>query len=136
MDGLYNENTDVVILSDSDFDSAGTVIKSELKNRFGLIKFYAPWCPHCQNKVDDINFLAKGLKQENTNFYIGVVNIDNVNIIKNTLDVKGIPTFFFIPKNGIPEKLENFEFSVENILLTICEKTQQCCNQSCQSLNR
>ena len=136
MNGLYKNNTDVIILSDSDFDNNGKVKRPELQNRFGLIKFYATWCPHCKNKVDDIEFLAEGLEKERTNFYIGVVNIDTENTIKQKMGVQGIPSFFFVTKNGILERLENFQFSVENTLLTICEKTQKCCNQSCKSLNR
>ena len=136
MSGLYRNNTDVIILTDSDFDNNGKVKKPELQNRFGLIKFYATWCPHCKNKVNDIEFLAEGLEKEKTNFYIGVVNIDNEKNIKQKMGVQGIPSFFFVNKNGILEELQNFVFSVENTLLTICEKTQKCCNQSCKSLNR
>lgn len=91
------------------------------KNKQGLLKFYAPWCPHCQNKVSDIKFLAKHLQP--LNFFVGAVDIEtNTNLAKK-FEITGIPQFFLVEKNGVSQRLNNFQFNMENILAAICNFT-------------
>lgn len=102
-------------------------------NGFGLLKIYAPWCPHCTDMVDDMNFLAEQLEQENIN--ICALNSDNPNNkgICSKLGVTGIPSLMMIKQNGELEEINELlkgQRTVENILNIMCNKTQEYVNHS------
>lgn len=68
----------------------------------GLVKFYAPWCPHCQVMVPTMKKLAKTLKPYSVN--IGAVNCDNVRAKNDQLagevGVDGFPSLYVVKKSG------------------------------------
>lgn len=84
-------NSDVIELTEKDFDNK-TLIKNDLKNKNGIIKFYAPWCGYCKNMVEDLKFLAKGLK--NKDFFIAAVNTEDSNELSSRFNIIGIPTLY------------------------------------------
>lgn len=55
--GLYPSNSDVVDLTDSNFDKHVTQSDS-----VWVVEFYAPWCGHCQQFVGEFSKAATGLK--------------------------------------------------------------------------
>jgi len=96
---LYAEDDYVVILDDSSF--IGRKIKSKNFQGPGILKAYAPWCPHCRNKATAIRLLAEILDDAEAESAVYVLNVtDNVYISK-TLEVVALPTFFEVDKNGV-----------------------------------
>ena len=74
--------------------------------------------------VDDLNFLAKGLK--NHGFIIGAVNTDNImnKEISINMGVRGLPTLFNVNSKGELTPLE-CDRSIEGLLKNICEFTNK-----------
>lgn len=56
----FEEDEGVVILTDADFDEFIS------KNTYVLVKFYAPWCGHCQHLAPEYSAAAKFFKSENS----------------------------------------------------------------------
>jgi thiol-disulfide isomerase/thioredoxin len=129
---LYDNNSDVIELTEKDFNVIKLTSKP-LLGKFGLIKCYANWCPHCKDKVEKMEYLAQGLKKDN--FFVAAVNTENCRNLSNNLGVEGIPVFFFVDDKGNLEKL-NIKFTLENILMLICEKTSKCYENNCDNNNK
>lgn len=67
------------------------------KNKLGLLKCYAPWCPHCSHMVDDLKYIADALK----GFYvIGAIDCDVHKDVAIQMGLNGYPTLFYIDING------------------------------------
>jgi protein disulfide-isomerase-like protein len=86
----------VVTLDSNNFDDF--VLKGDDKNpNYWFIKFYAPWCGHCQHLAPTWNDLGEQL--ENTNVQVGKVDCTKENDICNKYHVRGYPSLFFF-KDG------------------------------------
>jgi len=129
-DNKYKIKDPVVELQGSDFNDM-TLVHKDFKNKNALIKFYAPWCPHCTDMVADLNFLAKGLSSHG--FKIGAVNLTNNSNkeISQKCNVSGIPSLFMANPKGELNKLEISDRSVESLLNEICKFTNSgiCCKK-------
>tara|TARA_B100000925_G_C22005784_1_gene473610 strand:+ start:1797 stop:2264 length:468 start_codon:yes stop_codon:yes gene_type:complete len=109
------------------------VTHKSLKNKFGLLKVYAPWCGYCTQMVNDINFIADELKS--VDFVVSALNYENSEKCKEAcrnIGVKSFPSMFMISKEG---KLENISEiignrSIESILDVICKKTNEYSNNN------
>lgn len=64
----------------------------------GFLKVYAPWCPHCQNKVVCMNRLGDVLSAFGLTVY--VLDADANPEAARTLGVTGYPSFFHVGKDG------------------------------------
>uniref|UniRef100_A0A6C0EJF4 Thioredoxin domain-containing protein n=1 Tax=viral metagenome TaxID=1070528 RepID=A0A6C0EJF4_9ZZZZ len=117
-DSKYS-NSDVIELSSKDFNNK-ILINSKFKNKNGLIKFYAPWCPHCVEMTKPLKFLATELK--NKGFLIGVVNTDIHPKVAQTFNINGIPTIYTLNTNGDME-LYNEGKDIESLLNHITKFT-------------
>lgn len=115
----YN-NSDVIELTEADFKD-GKIIKTDLKGKYGLLKAYAPWCPHCTSMVDDLKFLAKELKSHDV--FIASLNCDDNKNMSGIIGVQYFPTIFMVKETGELEKIEMANRSIESILTVICQKT-------------
>ncbi len=118
------------------YDFNGTnIINKAFKNKFGFLKVYAPWCPHCTNMVDDMKYLATELKKENIVF--GALNSENPKNSKKLqeLDVGYFPSLYMVYDDGKTEKVEMNNNSVEGILDVICNKSNGYVNNS-KSINK
>ena len=118
VDSKYT-NSDVIELTSKDFNGK-ILINSRFKNKNGIIKFYAPWCPHCVEMTKPLKFLAKELKKYD--FLIGVVNTDTNLQLAQTFNISGIPTLYTINTHG---KINLYEGNkdIESLLKYICEFT-------------
>lgn len=103
------------------------IVNKKFIGKNGLIKFYAPWCPHCTALVDDLNFLGKGLKNEH--FKIGAINVDvEVNKeISRKAGVTGLPTLFLMDLNGNLKEYNNNSREIPDLLDEICTFTDKVC---------
>ena len=68
-------------------------IQPEFRGKNGLVMFYAPWCPHCQNMAStwlELANVTKGL------YPVGAVNCDDSgsgnNLLSDYFKVAGYPT--------------------------------------------
>lgn len=55
--GLYPSNSDVVDLTESNFDKLVTQ-----SDNIWVVEFYAPWCGHCRQFAREFSKAATGLK--------------------------------------------------------------------------
>ena len=118
VDSKYT-NSDVIELTSKDFNGK-ILINDRFKNKNGIIKFYAPWCPHCVEMTNPLKFLAKELKKYD--FLIGVVNTDTNLQLAQTFNISGIPTLYTINTDG-KINLYKGNKDIESLLKHICEFT-------------
>lgn len=67
-----------------------------------VVDFYADWCGPCRRLAPVIDQLASEYKGKVT-FY--KVNVDNAKDLSKAYGIQSIPTLFFIPSSGKPEKI-------------------------------
>ena len=123
MKNIYDKTT-IIELTTKDFKDE-VLISKKFKNKHGLIKFYAPWCPHCKDMKSDLLFLSNGLI--NHDFVIGVVNTDENKDLSAKFNISSIPKLFLVDSKGKLESLNLIDNSIENILENICKFTKKCC---------
>lgn len=126
MDNKYNSSY-VIELTTRDF--YGTKLAHpQFKNHFGLLKVYAPWCPHCTSMVEEMKFLASELSQYE--FQVGALNADNpVNRdLARELGVQFFPSFYMIKDDGSVESVNMGNHTLEAMLEVICAKTNEYSN--------
>ena len=102
---------------------------SGLVNKNGIIKFYAPWCPHCTNMVDDLKFLAHHLHDHG--FFVASVDVtqEHSKEAAQNFQVSGIPALYKYDGSNIT-KLETNDRSIEGLLDSICKFTKKCCKKT------
>ncbi|XP_065218856.1 protein disulfide-isomerase A6 homolog [Planococcus citri] len=81
---LYTSGSDVVDLTDSNFESK--VIDS---NNVWIVEFYAPWCGHCQNFAPEYSKAASALKGVAK---VGAVDADKYKSLAARFSISGFPT--------------------------------------------
>lgn len=120
---LFSKYSGVVELTSKDFEIINKkiiVINKEFKDKYGLINFYAPWCPHCRNMVEMWSDLAIQFKYK---FAIGAVNCENKDNydIRNKLKIEYYPTIKSVSKKGIISKYDG-NLLKDEIMYYICTK--------------
>jgi thiol-disulfide isomerase/thioredoxin len=106
---LYNKSGDVVILGNKSFIATNGKVRlnsSHFKGP-GVLKVYANWCPHCQNKASFFNELATRLKRQGHRSKIYVLNADIAKETCKLLNAEYLPTMFKVNSNGtVGNKIE------------------------------
>lgn len=102
MGDLYDKYSGVIELTSKDFKYEKDkiiVINKHFKNKYGFIKFYAPWCGHCRNMVELWSELAI---QFGHIFAIGAVNCEKKENfkIRNKIGIRYYPTIIKVSKDG------------------------------------
>jgi thioredoxin-like negative regulator of GroEL len=124
----HYDNTNVIELTASDFSTGDSlrVKRKDFKNNYGIIKFYAPWCPHCVNMKKDMVYLADQLQEFNVK--IAAVNCDNKEVGNNRLaakaNIEGLPTIFIFREDGSLRKY-NGKRDVEGLLTAIVKTAKK-----------
>lgn len=85
-----------------------------------IVDFYANWCPPCKMVDPILKDLAKEYKGK---IIIYKVNIDDERELAKAFGINNIPTYFFMPVKGDPQRSqgamprENFVKVIEELLL-------------------
>ena len=85
-----------------------------------IIDFYADWCGPCKKVAPILNEFANKYKGQ---LIIYKINVDKEKELARAFGVSSIPTFFFIPRKGIPQSAmgalprDSFESVIEEFLL-------------------
>ncbi len=130
-DNKFNITHNVKELIKSDFN--GIKYKNPGK-KSGFIMFYAPWCPHCQDMVEPLSELSKGLTKYDIGIEFSAFNCENEadgnKILAANVGINSFPTFMWFDINGelSPPALSNDpQMSRKDKLLDfICKKMQKC----------
>ena len=97
-------DSSVVVLNDNEIVSKNGDVyinNPKFKGKLGLLKCYAPWCPHCTHMVDDLKYLSDRF---NDSFIIGSVDCDKYGDVSKKVGLSGYPTLYFIDENGKIDK--------------------------------
>jgi protein disulfide-isomerase-like protein len=108
-----NKNNEIVSLHD------------EFLNKAYMLLFYAPWCGHCKNMVNEVTELGEQLYDEK--FLIGAVNCEKHQDVAKKYNIQGFPTIF-LSVDGKTEQY-NGERTVEHFLEHLCTNLQKCINK-------
>jgi thiol-disulfide isomerase/thioredoxin len=126
------QNSEVYELTDDDFDFSSdsvTTKSKHFKGNNGYIMFYAPWCPHCQEKQDLWSYLGEQFNKNKAyskeKFKIGAVNTtdENTSKVSQELGVNAIPKFFHAMKDGSLSEYNGNDLSIEGLVGAVCEKS-------------
>lgn len=126
---LYTEEDPVTILDDASFIGQQGQIKTRVYQGPGVLKCYAPWCGHCQAKVECCNRLAEALQEHGMQVYVidGTTNP----IFNNFREVDGYPTFFKVGKDGLvtgPLKKGSEQiYATKDLVNSICQDSPAVC---------
>lgn len=116
-ENIYDKYSQVIELTEKDIDNH-QIIHKLAKGRYGLIKFYAPWCVHCQAMKEIINDLANQFKYK---FMIYAVNCEKQRDICVDEHIRYYPTIKYFTKSG---KLYKYTGSLDrdDLIEFICDK--------------
>ncbi|GFE55510.1 disulfide isomerase [Babesia ovis] len=68
-----------------------------------LVKFYAPWCMHCQSLAPEYEKAAKALKEEGVEIILAELNCDGAPAVAQEFGIEGYPTIKFFRKGNARE---------------------------------
>uniref|UniRef100_A0A146LCP2 Protein disulfide isomerase-like 2-2 n=1 Tax=Lygus hesperus TaxID=30085 RepID=A0A146LCP2_LYGHE len=91
---LGNVSAEAIELNPSNFDK---IVKDSSKNVF--VKFYAPWCGHCNNMKPEWDKLAEAYPVSGKTI-IASLNADEFKTIAANSNVYGYPTLIYYPKGN------------------------------------
>jgi len=127
-ESLYKSNDSVIQLNDSKFVGTKMKVSKDVFQGPGLLKIYAPWCPHCISKVDDMNRLAKILPQEGAQVY--VINAEKNQIFSRFFNIEGYPSFAYVNQNKMVEPLTNSDgepvYDTQSVIKALCDHHNKC----------
>lgn len=127
------EKTGAIVIGENDF-----ILKGDQKPRlrpkihnghtpYTFIMFYAPWCPHCISKVDNIKHLVNLTKLVNPNvrpIEVAVLNADTYQNIARKVGVSAFPTFGLADQKG-EIKLLPLELDMVGIMTDMHEQVNK-----------
>lgn len=85
-----------------------------------IIDFYADWCAPCKKVAPILAELAEQYKED---IVVYKINVDKEKELTAAFGIQAMPTFLFIPKEGIPQMAqgalprEEFERLIKSFLL-------------------
>ncbi|OLY81983.1 Protein disulfide-isomerase [Smittium mucronatum] len=112
-----SEEQSVLSLTAKNFDEA---IKGAKKG--SLIKFFAPWCPHCKTMAADFINVSGGFKEQE-DILIAEVDCDNEKDLCSRFGIKGFPTLKWFNGDVKSEDLYSGARDETSLTKYVLEKT-------------
>lgn len=124
---LYGKNDGVVILTDA--NCTGAKITSGFKGP-GVLKAYAVWCPHCQDKVEDFKTMAASFKEAKLGLAVYTIEADQNQEFARSAEIEGFPTIMYVDEKGNAVRLVDEKrqpvYDAESILTALCTTKNKC----------
>jgi len=123
---LYDNVPGIYELSTKDLirHSDGSVlpVRNEFNNKVYMLVYYAPWCGHCRNMVNDVKELANTLKDEG--FMVGTINCERNSDLSDKIVIDSFPQIYFVKEN----KAKKYDGSrdLESMVNFLCETLGKC----------
>lgn len=102
MQNLY-DNTNVTELCENDVEDY-RIVHPKCNNNYGMVVFYAPWCPHCTTLVKPMDFLATKLRDNGVSF--GAVNCTKQPALSQLFEISSFPSLYTLYPGGRLDKYE------------------------------
>jgi len=126
MQNLYDDKKGIFELDGSSLsknrNNQIVSLHKEFLNKVYMLIFYAPWCGHCKNMVNDITILGETLHNEG--FAIGTVNCDKHEKIANEFKIDGFPTIYFSSDNK--SELYEGKRDIDSLVDHLCKTLKVC----------
>lgn len=129
---LYSHDDPVIVLDDGSFIGKQCKIRKQFFQSHGFIKAYAPWCGHCQAKVNCMKKLSSILKEYGVSVY--VINADNNPMFAEHFRdrVTAFPTFLSVNDKGVIgtpllDKKGEQVYTIPGIISSLCGNNSQIC---------
>lgn len=121
---LYSAKSSVTILDDDSFIGHPYKIRAKQFKGPGVLKVYAPWCPHCVSKVECLNILATLLQDEGMQVYVldGTEN----DLFCEHYGISGYPTFMHVNADRTVGQQMN-AYDVPTIVQELCKVNSKVC---------
>ena len=115
-------NSSVVELSEKDFDGI-KLNHPDFKNKYTLLKIYAPWCGYCVRMTNEMNHLGRELPKRNIG--VATINYEQNKEIVSKIGSKGFPSMFIVDKSGKLHETLMGGRTLKEILVSIKFKTKE-----------
>jgi hypothetical protein len=125
---LYDAKKDgVIVLADANF--TGNKITSGFKGA-GVLKAYAVWCPHCQDKVEAFKALASTFKKEKLGLCVYTIEADVNRKFGQAAGIESFPTILYVDEKGLVSRLLDGSkqpvYNVPEIITALCTTKKKC----------
>ena len=120
MENLYDD-TNVIELCDNDVINS-RLVHPKCNNNYGMVVFYAPWCPHCTTLVKPMDFLANKLRSSGVSF--GAVNCTKQPQLSQSFKISALPSLYTLYPGGKLDKYEGRR-NIDDLLHWIVKITNQ-----------
>ncbi len=115
------------MLTDANFTDAK--LTSGLKGP-GILKAYAVWCPHCQNKVQDFKALASSFKDEKIGLVVYTIEAYQNHQFAKSAEIESFPTMLYVDAQGnttrLIDTMNQPVHDVPGILTALCTTKKKC----------
>jgi len=115
-------NSSVVELSEKDFDGI-KLNHPDFKNKYTLLKIYAPWCGYCVRMTNEMNHLGRELPKRNIG--VATINYEQNKELVSKIGSKGFPSMFIVDKSGKLHETLMGGRTLKEILVSIKFKTKE-----------
>ena len=115
-------NSSVVELSEKDFDGI-KLNHPDFKNKYTLLKIYAPWCGYCVRMTIEMNHLGRELPKRNIG--VATINYEQNKELVSKIGSKGFPSMFIVDKSGKLHETLMGGRTLKEILVSIKFKTKE-----------
>lgn len=88
----------VIIMNNENFDE----IVAQEPSQPMIVKFYAPWCFHCQDLAPKWEEMAKKASEQGKKWRVGKVNADSDEELSARFDIRSYPTIYVVQSGKEP----------------------------------
>lgn len=92
-------DTKVIAMTNENFDS----VVGEHPDMPMIVKFYAPWCFHCQDLAPKWEQIAKRASERGLKWRVGKVNADSDDVLSARFNIRSYPTIYVVQKGKEPQ---------------------------------